>query len=89
MIVLILLFLVFYRGLRIAKSVKTKFASYITIGFVAILFYHTLINLGMSMSVLPVMGIPLPFLSSGGSLFLSAMVMVGIMLNFYAHRKEH
>jgi rod shape determining protein RodA len=88
-IVLILLFLIFYRGIKIAKIVKSKFASYITVGFIAILFYHTLINLGMAMSILPVMGIPLPFLSSGGSLFLSTMVMVGLMLNFYAHRKDY
>ncbi len=89
MIVLILLFFVFYRGIKIAKSAKSKFASYITVGFVGVLFYHTIINLGMSMSILPVMGIPLPFLSSGGSLFLSAMIMIGLMLNFYAHRKEY
>jgi rod shape determining protein RodA len=89
LIVLILLFLVFYRGIKIAKAVKSKYTSFITIGFVSILFYHTMINLGMAMSILPVMGIPLPFLSSGGSLFLSAMIMVGLMLNFYAHRKEY
>jgi rod shape determining protein RodA len=89
MVVLILLFLVLFRGIRISKIAKSKFASIVTMGFVAILFYHTIINLGMSMSILPVMGIPLPFISSGGSSFVSSMIMVGLMMNFYSHRKDY
>jgi rod shape determining protein RodA len=88
-IVLLLLFLVFTRALKIAKLAKTKFESNIVIGFLAILFYHTIINIGMAINILPVMGLPLPFMSSGGSLLLSAMIMVGIMLNIYAHRKGY
>ena len=88
-IVLTLLFLVLFRGIRISKTIKSDFASIVTMGFVAILFYQTIINLGMSMNILPVMGIPLPFLSSGGSSFVTSMLMVGLMLNFYSHRKDY
>ena len=89
MIVVILLFIVLFRCIRISRSARSKFASIVTMGFVAILFYQTVINLGMSMGISPVMGIPLPFVSSGGSSFVSSIIMVGLMLNFYAHRKDY
>jgi rod shape determining protein RodA len=43
----------------------------------------------MSIGLLPVIGVPLPFLSYGGSALLSAMTMVGILMNLYANRKEY
>jgi rod shape determining protein RodA len=46
-------------------------------------------NIGMSLGMLPVVGVPLPFLSYGGSALLASMTMVGILMNLYAHRKEY
>jgi rod shape determining protein RodA len=43
----------------------------------------------MALGLLPVIGVPLPFLSYGGSALLSNMIMVGLLLNLYAHRKEY
>jgi len=79
----------FFRGLRIAELVKTKFASLASVGIVSLLLFHVFINVGMNISLAPIVGIPLPFISYGGSSILSDWIMVGILLNFYAHRKEH
>jgi rod shape determining protein RodA len=88
-IVLILLGIIFLRGIRIASMVKSKFASLATIGFIGILFFHTIINIGMTIGLTPVIGIPLPFLSYGGSALFSKMIMIGMLSAFYANRKEY
>ena len=88
-IVLVLLGIVFIRGIRIASIVKSKFASLVAIGFIGILFFHTVINIGMTVGLTPVIGIPLPFLSYGGSALFSKLIMVGLLSAFYANRKEY
>jgi rod shape determining protein RodA len=88
-IVLLLLGIIFLRGIRIAATIKSKFASLVTIGFIGILFFHTVINVGMTIGLTPVIGIPLPFLSYGGSALFSKMIMIGMLSAFYAHRKEY
>jgi len=79
----------FLRGVRIAELVKTRFASLAAIGVTSTLLFHVFINVGMTVNLAPIVGIPLPFISYGGSSILSDWMMVGILLNFYAHRKEH
>ncbi len=76
-------------GLKIAHLSKNKFASAASVGIVGVFGTHMLINIGMSMGILPVIGIPLPFLSYGGSALIANMAMVGLLMNFYANRKEH
>lgn len=78
-----------YHGVRVAGLSKNKFASVAAIGVTGIFGIHILINIGMSMGLLPVIGIPLPFLSYGGSALVANMAMVGLLMNFYANRKEH
>ncbi|MGO9482168.1 MAG: rod shape-determining protein RodA [Candidatus Kryptoniota bacterium] len=78
-----------FRAVRIAELVKTKFASLASIGIAAVFLFHVFINIGMNINLAPIIGIPLPFVSYGGSGILSDWIMVGILLNFYAHRKEH
>jgi rod shape determining protein RodA len=46
-------------------------------------------NTGMSMGLMPVVGLPLPFLSYGGSALVANMMMIGLLMNFYANRKEY
>lgn len=77
-----------WRCIRVAEMVRTKFASTIAAGIGTIWAYHTLVNIGMAIGVMPVMGIPLPFLSAGGSSLVVNMAMVGLLLNFYRHRRE-
>jgi rod shape determining protein RodA len=76
-------------GVNIAGLSKNKFASSASIGITGVFGVHVLINVGMSMGLLPVIGIPLPFLSYGGSALVANMAMVGLLMNFYSNRKEH
>ena len=76
-------------GINVAGLSKNKFASAAAIGITGIFGFHVLVNIGMSMGLLPVIGIPLPFLSYGGSALVANMGMVGLLMNFYANRKEH
>jgi rod shape determining protein RodA len=76
-------------AVNVAGLSKNKFASAASIGFAGIFTAHIVINIGMSMGLLPVIGIPLPFLSYGGSALVANMAMVGLLMNFYTNRKEH
>lgn len=76
-------------GLRIANISKNKFGSLSAIGITGILTTHIVINTGMAMGLTPVIGLPLPFMSYGGSAIIANMAEVGLLMNFYANRKEY
>jgi len=77
------------RAVSIAGESDSNFLSLICFGAGTIIFYHTVINIGMAIGLMPVMGIPLPFLSSGGSFLISDLAIVGLLLNAYrAHRRK-
>jgi len=88
-LVLILFLIVFMRLLKISNLAKDKFSILVTIGILSLLFAHFAINIGMNVGLTPVIGLPLPFLSYGGSSLLVDMVMIGIVLNIYRNRKTH
>ncbi|HTK81041.1 MAG TPA: rod shape-determining protein RodA [Bacteroidota bacterium] len=88
-LILLLLTILLLRGVKIASMVKSRYASIVVIGIVSTLAVHTTINIGMSMGMLPVIGVPLPFLSYGGSNLITNMIMVGLLLHMYANRKEY
>jgi rod shape determining protein RodA len=88
-IILLLFTILLLRGVHIASTVKSPYASIVAIGIVSIFTVHTVINIGMAMGMMPVIGVPLPFMSYGGSNLLTNMVMVGLLLNVYANRKEY
>ncbi|MCB0753826.1 MAG: FtsW/RodA/SpoVE family cell cycle protein, partial [Ignavibacteriae bacterium] len=67
---------------------KNKFGSIVIIGTLALMFTHFAINIGMNLGVAPVIGLPLPFLSYGGSSLIVNMTLLGIALNFYNNRRE-
>jgi rod shape determining protein RodA len=77
------------RLVRIMKSTSDPFGSYITAGFAAMVFFHFFINVGMTMGIMPITGIPLLFMSYGGSALLAAMVGVGLSLSVYTRRFQH
>ena len=87
--ILLFLTLLLIRGVQIASMVKSRYASIVAIGVVSAFATHTFINIGMSMGIMPVIGVPLPFLSYGGSNLLTNMIMAGLLLNMYANRKEY
>lgn len=88
-IVLLLFMALLFRGVSIASTVKNKFGSFVAIGITAIFTTHVVINVGMALGLLPVVGVPLPFLSYGGSALLASMTMAGLLMNLYANRKEY
>ncbi len=88
-LVLALLTAVLLRGVQIASTVKSRFGSLLAIGIVSVLTIHVIINIGMVMGIMPVIGVPLPFMSYGGSSLLTSMIMAGILLNLHRNRKEY
>jgi rod shape determining protein RodA len=85
-IVIGLYFLLILWGLRIAVGSKDRFGAILSFGVVAILFWHTFINIGMVLGLMPVVGIPLPLLSYGGSFLLSTLIGIGLLLNVSMRR---
>lgn len=87
--IVILLFVgLLYRALRIASEIDSKFMSIIIFGSASIIFYHVIINIGMAIGMLPVMGIPLPFLSYGGTSMIVNLTFVGFLLNSYRNYRK-
>ncbi|MBV6513424.1 MAG: rod shape-determining protein RodA [Ignavibacteriales bacterium] len=87
--ILILYMILFTRILRIANMSKYQFHSLIAVGVLSIFFTHFVINVGMAIGIIPVIGIPLPFISYGGSSLLINMTMLGIIFNIYRTRKNY
>jgi rod shape determining protein RodA len=84
---ILLLFAIFLvRGLVIARKLEYRFSSLLVIGIMAMFFFHVLVNTGMTMGIMPVVGIPLPFMSYGGSFFITTMIATGIVLNLWLTR---
>jgi rod shape determining protein RodA len=80
--VLLVLYLTFLtQGLSIAYQSNEKFAMLLSIGICAVFFWHIFVNMAMVMGLLPVVGVPLPFLSYGGSALITAMLGVAILTN--------
>jgi rod shape determining protein RodA len=70
----------FYKGFSIAFRARNEFYSYIASGFTAILVFQVLINIGMTVGLMPVTGLPLPFLSYGGSSLIFFWIIIGFLL---------
>lgn len=84
---LILLFsILLLRGIRIASLARNRFGSLLAGGIVALFLFQITVNLGMSMGIMPITGLPLPFVSCGGSALVTSMAGVGILLNIYSRR---
>lgn len=72
----------------IAKTAKDNIGSYIAIGIAGILCFHMLENIGMTMGLLPITGVPLPFVSYGGSSLFTNLICIGLVLNISARRQK-
>jgi rod shape determining protein RodA len=86
-VILLLYLFVIFRGVAIASSVRSRFASVLAIGISGIWFLHCAVNIGMALGLMPVVGIPLPFMSYGGSALLTNLVMAGVLMNLYRNRR--
>lgn len=86
-IFLLLVGFLFWRIINVIYSVDDKFGKYMATGILIVLSFHIFINVGMTMGIMPVTGIPLPFISSGGSSLIMNMMAIGLILNIYSRRK--
>lgn len=87
-VILITFFVLLWRSLQIAAESKNKFLSLLVMGCTAILGVHVIVNTGMTVGIMPVTGIPLPFLSYGGSSLLTNMIIIGLILSAATKRYQ-
>lgn len=88
LVVIMLFFVMFYRIRCIAKKAPDNFGYLVAIGILLMLFLQTLENAGMNMGIMPVTGIPLPFLSYGGSSLIAVLAAIGIVNNIYLRNEN-
>jgi rod shape determining protein RodA len=88
LIMLILYGMLLWLGMLVAFRSRSTFGAMIASGVVAMIFVHIFINCAMVMGMLPVVGLPLPLMSYGGSITVSTVLAIGLMLNAYTHRNQ-
>ena len=88
-IVIILFLILLLRAIYIASKVRNKFSGLMVIGATTILGFHIIINIGMTVGMMPVTGLPLPFLSYGGSFLIVSMILIGIIINASVRRFKY
>ena len=86
--IIILYVILITKAIYVAKTAKDNLGSYIAMGIAGIFFFHMVENIGMTMGLLPITGIPLPFVSYGGSSLLSNFIMIGLLLNISGRRQK-
>jgi rod shape determining protein RodA len=84
--VLSVFFLIIILGLRVAHGCRDLFGMMIAVGVTCLLFWQVVINIGMVMGLLPVVGVPLPFVSYGGSSIVMVMICLGLLINIRMRR---
>ena len=86
--VILLNILIIVKAVQIAKGIKDEAGAYVAIGIAGIFLFHTLENIGMTMGVLPITGVPLLFVSYGGSSLISTLIMFAIIQGLYILRED-
>lgn len=77
------------RGVIITTHAKDRFASLTAVGVLTMVFFHFAVNVGMAIGVMPITGIPLFFLSYGGSSLWTALIGIGLLMSIYQHRYRY
>ncbi len=88
LILLILYIILLSAGMMVAMRSRSTFGAMMASGVSALLFMHILINCSMVMGMMPVVGVPLPLMSYGGSIMVSTVLAIGLLLNAYANRDQ-
>lgn len=86
MVLLGLFLTLIVNGLNTASNAKDRFGFLLAFGITAMFFWQVVINLGMVSGMLPVVGVPLPFISYGGSFLMTSMVCAGLLMNVHMRR---
>lgn len=76
------------KSVYVAKTAKDNIGSYIAIGIAGIFFFHMTENIGMTIGLLPITGVPLPFVSYGGSSLVTNFICIGLLLNISSRRQK-
>lgn len=76
------------KAIYVAKTAKDNIGSYIAIGIAGVFFFHMAENIGMTIGLMPITGIPLPFVSYGGSSMVSNFICIGLLLNISSRRQK-
>ncbi len=76
------------RALYVAKTAKDDLGSYIAAGISGIFLFHMTENIGMTLGLLPITGVPLLFISYGGSSMITSFICIGLLLNISGKRKK-
>jgi rod shape determining protein RodA len=84
-VVLLFLMLIFW-GLNIAQGCREPFGTILAVGITSMIFWQVIINVGMTMGLMPVVGVPLPFVSYGGSSVLTTAIGIGLLMNVSMRR---
>ena len=88
LVVIILLVAICIRIMRVAQTTGDAFGKFICIGVFAMLAGQIIINIGMCVSVLPVIGVTLPFFSAGGTSLMCTFISIGVVVNVYMHKSS-
>ncbi len=86
--IIILYVVLITKAIFISKTAKDDLGALICAGIVGIFFFHMIENIGMTMGLLPITGVPLPFVSYGGSSMLSNFIMIALLLNISGRRQK-
>jgi rod shape determining protein RodA len=88
-VILLILYLnILYKAIKISKVAKDKFGQYLVIGIVTMIGFQIFQNIGMDIGLMPITGIPLPFMSYGGTSLLTNVIAIGLILNVSMRRKK-
>ncbi|MDK8642337.1 rod shape-determining protein RodA [Niallia taxi] len=88
-VIISLFFLLIYHITKVALETKNSFYTCICVGVISMITFHVFQNIGMTVGVLPITGIPLPFISYGGSSLLGNMLAIGLIFSIRFHYKKY
>lgn len=86
--VICLYFILMYHLIRIAMRVKDPYSAYVCMGIIAMITFHVFENIGMTIQLLPITGIPLPFISYGGSSLMGNALALGLIFSMHFHHQD-
>ncbi|MGE5576950.1 MAG: rod shape-determining protein RodA [Syntrophothermus sp.] len=81
-------FFIVWRGIRTISHARESFGALLATGIVSMMLFHIMINVGMNVGIMPVTGIPLPFMSFGRSSLVTNLIGIGLLLNIYMRRQK-
>lgn len=88
-VLIFLYFLLIYQMIKVIFETRNVFYAYISTGVIMMILFHVFENVGMSIGLLPLTGIPLPFVSAGGSALIGNMIGIGLIMSMQYHNKSY